>query len=260
MSRRFITPDLLTHIRGSMNDHEWAVLRDVAATRLATATQLQTLNALRIDMDVRRFRRLLKRLHEQDVLFRLERTVGGKKFGSAAFVYGVGVVGQRLLGMQPRRPWTPRPSWLAHALQTTSLYVQLRTAEHSRQLTLTRFEAEPECWRNYRGPGGGTIDIKPDAYVEVEVGDYLDRYFVEVDMATESPTTLRNKADAYAAYRLSGHEQTRTGAFPLVLWLVPDDHRRLVVQKVIARQADEVGLHDVATFDRATQVFIEEPP
>lgn len=260
MNRPPINLDHLTTLQGSMSDNEWAVLRDVAATRLATATQLQTLHAVRSDLDVRSFRRLLKRLHEQDVLFRLDRLVGGKKFGSAAYTYGVGVVGQRLLGLQPRRPWTPRPSWLAHALKTSSVYVDLRIAEANKQLVLKTFESEPTCWRSYRGPGGGIIDIKPDAYVVVEVGDYVDRYFLEIDMATESPTTLKNKMDAYCAYWMSQTEQQRIGVFPLVLWLVPSEARAQVVRRVVARQGDAAQLHDVTTFESATRLFIEEPP
>lgn len=261
MSRqRYLTALQLASLQGAMTANGWAVLRDVATMRLATASDLQTLQALRAPVPVRSFRGLLRRLDDQGVLFRLDRTVGGRKAGSAGFVYGVGLAGQRLLGERPRRLWTPRPSWLAHALASSHLYVSLRQAEAQRSLALERFEAEPICWRSFTLPGGGTIAVKPDAFVRLDVGEFTDSFFVELDMGTESPATLARKADVYADYRTAGIEQTEHGVFPWVLWLVPDEQRAAVVHTVIDRQGEAAQLHRVATQAQALAAFLSEPP
>jgi hypothetical protein len=243
-----------------MTPTEWAVLRDVATTRLATASQLETLQALRTPMHVRSFRRLLERLNARQVLFRLDRVIGGRRAGSSGFVYGIDVVGQRLLNHPPRRPWTPRPSWLEHALQTTELYVELKQAEALGRLALTTFQAEPECWRTFEAPGGGIVALKPDAFIELEHGEYFDRFFIEIDMATESPTTLRGKAKAYLAYLGSGTEQAKGEVFPFVAWLAPTDERAAVIADAVVTADQTQTLHRVGTFDRAVETLLDDPP
>jgi len=262
MSRNpYITPSSLVSLHDSMSAEEWAVMHDVETMRLATAGHLQRLHALRTELRVRSFRRLLQRLHDKQVLFRLgERTVGGRRGGSAGWVYGIGIAGQRLLQHPPRRPWTPRPSWLAHALAAGHLYVELREAEAVRRLTIDTFESEPKCWRHYEALGGGIIDLKPDAFIRLVGGDYEDSFFVEWDTGTESPSTLSRKLDVYTAAWKTGQEQAETGVFPFVLWLVPDERRADLMRTVIVRQHDAAQLHRVATHDQALNAFIEEPP
>lgn len=252
------TTHYLANLQGEMTPTEWAVLRDVATTRLASAQQLETLQALREPMHARSFRRTLERLHEQHVLFRLDRIIGGRRAGSSGFVYGVDVVGQRLLNQSPRRPWTPRPSWLNHALQTSELYVQLRQAEAQQRLTLTGFQPEPDCWRTYEAPGGGIVDLKPDAYAELVIGDYQDHYFLETDMATESSATLRRKAAAYQAYFDSNVEQRTHGVFPFVLWLAPHAERAGEIADAVCGHKPE--LHRVSTFARFIESVLDDPP
>jgi hypothetical protein len=199
------------------------------------------------------------------VLSRLEgRRVGGKRAGSAGFVYVVGPAGQRLLAAEQaqtvRRTWTPRPSWLKHALAVSHLYVELRQLEHAGELALKVFEAEPRSWRSYTRAGMATM-LKPDAFIELMVGDYLDSYFVEADCGTESTSTLARKLDAYAAYWQSGTEQRQHDVFPKVLWLAPSVKRRHVITAVAQRQPAETWqLHQVAVYDQATAIFCGQPP
>jgi hypothetical protein len=260
-SSRYVTPTALAELHDRMLPDEWAVMHDVATMRLATTLQLQQLNALRSSVHVRSFRRLLQRLHEHQLLFRLERTIGGRRAGSAGYVWGVGLAGQRLLGDQsPRRPWTPRPSWLAHALASSELYVKLRSLEARQRLAIDTFEPEPACWRSYSGPGGGMVDLKPDAFVRLAVGKYLDSYFVEIDCGTESPATLARKAAVYADYLDSGVEQAKRGVFPKVLWLAPTRARVAVIQRAIDRETATSELHVITTQDKALGVLLSDPP
>jgi hypothetical protein len=57
----------------------------------------------------------------------------------------------------------------------------------------------------------------------------VDRWFIEVDLGTESLPTLLRKCGQYETYRASGIEQADYGVFPLVLWFftVPERAERL---------------------------------
>jgi hypothetical protein len=125
-------------------------------------------------------------------------------------------------------------------------------AERAGTFERMTFTAEPACWRTFFGPGGGRLTLKPDAYVRLQLGRYEDHWFVEVDRSTESRSTLARKADSYRAYWQSGTEQARTGVFPRVIFLVPDDARREVITEVLSRQPAEVWpLFVVARADEA---------
>jgi hypothetical protein len=261
----YVTAGRLGALRWSLDREQWAVLHDVDTMRVASTLDLQALHALRQELRVRPFRYLVKGLADSGVLSRLEgRSVGGKRAGSAGFVYVVGPAGQHLLAAeqsQPvRRGWTPRPSWLKHALAVSHLYVELRQLEHAGSLTLRAFEAEPRSWRSYTDAGAANV-IKPDGFIELGIGDYFDSYFIEVDCGTESTSTLGRKFEAYAAYWRSGLEQRQHGVFPKVLWLAPSDKRRLVIGGVAGRQQPEARqLHQVVRYDQATAVFRGQPP
>jgi hypothetical protein len=260
-----VTATRLAALRWSLDDEDWAVLHDVARMRVAAALDLQALHGLRQELRVRPFRHLLKGMADRGVLTRMEgRSIGGKKAGSAGFVYVVGPAGQRLLAReesQPvRRTWAPRPSWLKHALAVAHLYVDLRQLEHRDLVKLQAFDSEPGCWRSFRASAAASV-LKPDAYVEVAVGEFVDSYFIEVDCGTESPSTLARKFDTYAAYWQSGVEQRRRDVFPRVLWLAPTEKRRDVIAVVAARQPTTAqALHRVATYARFADVITGQPP
>ena len=55
---------------------------------------------------------------------------------------------------------------------------------------------------------------------------YEDRWFIEIDLSTESPSTIIGKCDRYRDYYRSGLEQKQFGVFPVVVWLVLDAGRR----------------------------------
>ncbi len=262
-SHHYVTTASVMELRCRLLAQDWAVLYDVGQMRLASALDLQGLAALRGDLQVRQFRRRLQHLFELGVLARLERRVGGPSSGSSGWVYGLGLAGQRLLdpagGSSVRKPWTPRPSWLTHALASSHLYVVLKTADHAGALHLLDYQPEPLCWRTFDDQDGSTT-LKPDGFVRFEVGEDIASVFIEVDCATESPATLGRKLDVYRRHWLRDAEQTEHGVYPEVLWLVPTDARRVVVERVVGRQpADAQALHRVARYDDALGVFIEPP-
>ena len=102
--------------------------------------------------------------------------------------------------------------------------------------------------------------LKPDAFVRFEVGDFVASVFVEVDMATESPTTLHTKLETYRRHWMTDAEQIEHEVYPEVLWLVPTAGRRRVLEKVIDRQPEETrALHRARLYDDSRAAFIEPP-
>jgi hypothetical protein len=153
-----------------------------------------------------------------------------------------------------RPPWTPRPSYLRHALSVSEIYVRLRESERSGEITLTRFDTEPACWRQYAGPGGSRLTLKPDALAVIDVGEFEDRYFIEVDCATEPGTRIRTKAREYVRYWHSGREEAEHGIFPFVAWMAPSPRRAaFLVETLATLPAEDWQLFVVATEEEAAE-------
>ena len=135
-----------------MDASHWAMLRDVGRLGVMTGRQLQWLHFEPSDSGRRLARKKLSQLSSWQVLTRLGRPLSGW-----GYVYAVGPAGQRLLHPDWNRyrpPWTPRPSYLRHALAVSNLYVGLRDAERRHPMTLAIFDAEPDCWRSFYGLAG----------------------------------------------------------------------------------------------------------
>lgn len=255
MTRCYVTTNYLTKLARSLTDRDRLVLATLVRVRLAQSDQLERLHFG--DVTRRQARQALAGMVARRLVRRLPRTVGGVRAGSAGYVYTLDSAGARLSAPQerhPRRPVTVGTAFLAHGLSVTELYVRLVEADRCGTLGPTEFTTEPACWRSFAGPGGGRVTLKPDAYLKVRLGQYEDQWFVEVDRSTESTATLRRKCDAYRRYWQTGAEQARSGVFPRVLFLVPDDKRYRTLVEVFGRQpADAWPLFTVARFDQAVE-------
>lgn len=244
-----------------------------AVARLTVVSGAQIINLFFLDIPdastrARRSRRVLGRLVEQRVLTRLERTRpgGGAGGGSLSWSYVLGPVGRRIVAYWageglPRSRATEEPSvaWTAHRLAVSDLYVQLRQAEREGRIELLAFDAEPAAWRSYTRLGGAPGVLKPDAYVEVGFRDWIDSFFVERDLGSERRGQLARQHRAYGEYQRSGVEQSNTGVFPAVVWIVPDA-KRVALFEDIARGLPEQlrSLFTVVTSDNALGVFCGE--
>ncbi|MGH2554565.1 MAG: replication-relaxation family protein [Actinomycetota bacterium] len=241
------------------------IVQTLGRVRVANARQLQRAHFFSSTplSNARSSRATLARLARWRVVARLDRRVGGVRSGSAGYVYSLDVVGRRLLeGMRPvgtgrfRRPWTPSATFLHHALAVTELYVRLLEAERGGHLEVLTYDAEPDCWRTFTGPGGEAVVVKPDAYVRIGVGAFEEHAFVEVDRGTESARALGIKLDRYRAYWASGREQQGNDVFPRVVWLVPDAKRHDQLVDVASRQPAEAWrLFKVARFEDAVSAL-----
>jgi hypothetical protein len=257
--RSYITARRVAAIESGLKPIQRALLDDVARLNVASGRQLRRLQYRPTD-NARRMARLdLANLVEHRVLARLERRIGGQRSGSEGFVYALDVAGQRLTsgpGAKLRYPWTPGNHHLRHALAVSELYVAIRETEAHSDIRMERFDAEPRSWRFYRGPGGSSSVLKPDAYLIMASSGYDDSWFIEMDRSTEPLTVITAKARAYCRYWQSGREQSREGVFPTVLWVVPDDQRRTAVINALASiPAEHWQLFRVITFDRAAEAI-----
>lgn len=262
---RVSVPQLVALAEG-MPARDRLVVETVARLTLVSGGQLAELLFGEIPRPVtrhRRARRVLARLVAERLLDQLERRQGGTRGGSSSWIYGLGPAGRRLVAYwageglpRSRSLHEPGAAWTAHTLAVSDLYVQLRQAERAGRLELLAFDTEPECWRTYMRLGGATRVLKPDAYVRLGVGEFEDSFFIEVDLASERRGQLTRQHHAYSEYFRAGVEQTRTGVFPGVLWLVPDAKRAALLEDIQRRLPEQARrLFMVATFDRALEAF-----
>jgi hypothetical protein len=188
----------------------------------------------------------LAALHEARILHRLERRIGGARAGSSGFIYGLGPIGRRLLEMQ-RGEGLPRGSgqfeanagFVDHALCVSEVWARLH--EHLRDPLLGEphahidYRVEQAAWRHYLDAYGAPLTLKPDVELRLTRGGYEDRWWLEVDRATERRATIRRKLNAYVAYYRTGVEQQRSGLFPLTAWLSISAERARVLEEVIGQ-------------------------
>jgi hypothetical protein len=231
------------HVRTRLTDRDLEVLRSLYQLRLLTARQVQRLHVFGESSSTRtrRTRALLQRLSDLSVVVRLERRIGGVQPGSTAHVYGLSGLGLAVLdvqgpyGRRRRTVWETKPYFARHVLTVSELCVALAERTRTDHVELIAFDGEPACWRRFSGPAGAAVTLKPDAFMQVGIGEFERHAFVEVDMATESLPTVARKCQSYEAYWRSGIEQRTHGVWPLVVWLVPNADRLNKVRDVIGR-------------------------
>ncbi|WP_285250218.1 replication-relaxation family protein [Pseudarthrobacter sp. fls2-241-R2A-168] len=215
-----------------------SVLQTVRHFRQLTTSQLRRIHYRSGTPDGQRVRscRHLKRLTELGYLKRM----WGAYNGSAEYVY-------QLASTKAR---TPEP----HTLDIAELYVQLSLSDQSENLgepgsharqPLT-FLTEPWCHTRV-----GHVQLKPDAAIEIGAVSY----WVEVDRGAEWESQLTAKMRRYVQAIDSG-AWPADRAFPLVLWLVPDEARKRYLEDII-HKLGESELFAVVLFDDAARLLTE---
>lgn len=228
-----------------LTPRDWLILSSVDRVRLLTGSQLERLAFSDLtgrSQSVVRWR-VLKRLVDWRVLLPLPRRIGGITRGSGAIPYaldsaGISLVASALTARNTasmRRFSVPGERFIRHVLGVSELYVQLVESTRVDALQLEEFRAEPLAWV----PDGLGNLLKPDAFCSVSCGEVIDDWFIELDLATEHIPTLRRKLDAYLSYRERG-QTGPNGVMPRVLFMVPDEHRKEVIRRLI-EQLPEPG-------------------
>jgi hypothetical protein len=248
MSRSYLTAKRLALLERTLTPRDRAIIESLDRLRVATTDQLKRLHFadLTAHSASRQAPKALARLADAHIVTKLERQLGGARAGSKAAVWSLDVAGQRLAavcgpagGRLTRRPWTPSVAFLAHRLAVSECFVTLAERCRVGDARLLDFDAEPLSWRCYASPYGGTSTLKPDAFCRVAVGDFERGTFIEIDRATEAPSTITGKLRAYRQYWETGREQERRGYFPRVTFAVPDEDRRAVVAGLFDAQPEE---------------------
>jgi hypothetical protein len=230
-----------------LDERDRAILATLADFRLAQGDQLRRLHLAGVDP--RSGRRTLARLQHLGLISRLERRIGGKRGGSDGSLFHLTSNGVRLVrpDRPARSPWPVSPQFQDHTLAVTELYAGLAEVHRARLATLSSFI--PEAERRFTGLFGQPVVIRADAFIRLDGPDYFDLFFIEVDLGTESPATIRRKAASYFAYYVTGREQaTSGGVFPKVVFLAatPEQAGRLTAALMTsppaARRLTSVGV------------------
>lgn len=234
---RRVRPALAESIIASLSPTEVVLVQDLGRLRLASGGQIQRLHFEATSSGQRQARRTLTGLSERRVLARLGRSIGGRRAGSAGYVYTLDVVGQRLIHPEGdmRRPWLSSTGFVRHAVMVSECYVQLVEAERSGQMELDSFEPEPACWRPFVNRRGSHEVLKPDGFAVVAIGEFEDRWFVECDRGTEDIPRVLAKCRRYVQYWQTGKE----AVFPRVLWVTTRGERAAALARALSRLPEE---------------------
>ena len=207
--------------------------------------------------------RCLKKLKELGLIDTLSRRIGGVRAGSGSLIWYLSHAGERLLRLHDqkeaanRRFFEPSPYFLAHTLAVAEVSIQLTELCRKYQMELAELQPEPECWRSY-SDRGICLSLKPDLYAITVSGEYEDRWFLEIDLDTESPTKVIEKCRRYHQYYRSGLEQKESGVFPLTVWIVPDtDRKQHLLEHIRAAFDKQPRLFAVITADELEELICQ---
>jgi hypothetical protein len=239
-------------IARTLTDQDRSVIEVLDIVRMASGGQLRRLLWADTVTGHRLARHHLAKLTRLRVLARLGRQIGGVRGGSSGHVYTLDVLGQRLADAERvgriRRPSTPSDAFVDHAIATSETYVGLLLAEAANHIELVGFDAEPDCWRRFTGPGGRDQTLKPDAFAQWRDAEWESAAFFEIDLGTENPGRLTRKAHAYVTYHRTGIELQALGLFPEVIWITPSERRVEVIRRALDELDPESrGLFSVTT-------------
>jgi hypothetical protein len=219
----------LEQLDRTLPERDRAVLDLVAVHRFLTTRQLERFvftGHASEDTGARVARKVLARLERSLLLAPLDRRIGGVRSGSSARIWQLTSGAARLLrddGVNFRRP-DPSPRFLAHCLAVGDVHLALRDLQTTLPVTID-VEVEPDSWRPFTGPSGERRTLQPDLAAVVHAQTFDERWFLEMDLSTESLNTLLKKCGQYEAYRATGIEQANHGAFPLVWWIMTNPER-----------------------------------
>lgn len=251
--RRRISRQQLEEISTSLSDRDIQVTTSIQRYRYLMTSQLQRLHftdAATPTAALRAASRCLKRLREMGIIDHLSRRIGGVRAGSGSLVWYITHAGERLIYLRTqaltpaKRFFEPSPYFLSHTLAVADVAVELtELCRETRGMKLSVLQPEPECWRTY-SEYGNVLALKPDLFAITQSGQYEDRWFMEVDLATESPNKIIGKCEKYHKYYRSGLEQKEAEVFPLTVWIVPTRDRK---ERLIA--------HIREAFDKQPRLF-----
>lgn len=235
---RRLSRQALERLKTDLPERDHAVLELVAAHRFLTTGQLERFaftGHASAESASRTARRVLARLERTLLLSSLERRIGGVRAGSGARIWQLTPGAARLLrddGVNFRRA-NPSPRFLLHCLAVGDVHLLLRGLHDVHRHV--EVQVEPASWRPFTGAGGERRTLQPDLAALLSTPGFDERWFLEVDLGTESLPTLLRKCAQYEAYRATGIEQAEHDAFPLVWWILTNEERAERLASTIKR-------------------------
>lgn len=243
MTTTRVTTHQLERLSSELTGTDRALIALLAKLHLATGNQLtRAVWPAASPATARSARRSLKRLVEWRVLARLDRRVGGLGRGSSSYTYALDVAGQRLLRLEgsPRRPHLPGPPMWRHALMVTEVYVRVLESLAGTDRRLVEWEGEPTSWRDFSGPYGDLVRLKPDGFLRIDGPKFADYYWLEADTGTQSRSVLRAKLHAYRRHASSGLEQLgHDGVYPQIVFVTRTPARQSVIVDIFGELPTE---------------------
>lgn len=256
----------LLELDSRLGERDRELLRAVQKYHYLMTGQIQRLlftDAANSSAGLRAASRSLKKLSGFGLVDSLSRRIGGVRAGSGSLIWYLAHAGERLLRLHDdqaspvRRHFEPSPYFLAHTLAVAETAVRLLETCRKHGPEMTALQLEPECWRTYSN-AGVSISLKPDLYAATMSEEYEDRYFIEVDLDTESPAKIIEKCRKYHAYYHSGLEQEASGMFPLTVWIVPGISRKEKLIRYLKETFDkQPKLFAVITCDELEHLILE---
>lgn len=256
----------LQEIDSRLGERDRQLLIAVQKYRYLMTGQVQRLlftDATNPSAGLRAASRNLKKLDEFGLVHSLSRRIGGVRAGSSSLIWYLTHAGERLLRLHDtkafpvRRHFEPSAYFLAHTLAVAETSIRLTEICREHEPQITALQLEPECWRTYSN-AGVSLSLKPDLYAATTTEEYEDRYFIEVDLDTESPAKVVEKCQKYHAYYRSGLEQEESEMFPLTVWMVPSITRKEKIIRHLREAFDKhAKLFAIITSDELEQLILE---
>lgn len=237
----------------SLGSRDKEILRAIQRHHYLMSGQVQRLlftDAASSSAALRAASRNLKKLKSLGLIDSLSRRIGGVRAGSGSLIWHITHAGERLLRLHGCKPYAskrffePSPFFLAHTLAVAEASIRTLEICKTAKLELSVLQPEPECWRSY-SEHGRQVSLKPDLYAAITSPEYEDRYFIEIDLDTESPAKVIEKCGRYHTYYRSGLEQKQHGMFPLTVWIVPS-----------AKRKEHLTAHIRSAFHKQPRLFI----
>lgn len=239
-----------------LSDRDFDVLTSLRQAKYLLTHQIERLhfaNTATHASTIRATANAMRKLKGYGLVRHFPRPVGGIRAGSSSYIWYLTEAGQRLLNLKNHSGQSRRshrylePSYLhvRHTLAISECFVQLVMIEKThRKITLKDIQWEPECWRPYTKDSHDQM-LKPDLFAVVNNGGYEDRWFIEIDLATEAMPVVMDKCRRYYHYYQTGKEQKEHQVFPITVWIVPDDKRKQLMKDTVKE-----------TFGSAAKLFV----
>lgn len=243
MEQRISRKQLMS-LKTYLSEKDLAIISEIRRYHFLTTNQIKRLyyyTGSTSTANLRAASKCLKRLREKGLIAPLERRIGGVQAGSSSLVWHLTEPGERLLWLDahdqkhPRKRFEePSQTFLTHTLAVAEFAVQLIVAGRDENgHEIKQLDPEPYCWRFYTYNGEKAV-LKPDLYTVLRDGRHSLFCYIEIDLGTESRAQLVRKCQMYYDHYLSGDDLDRIGISPLVVWIMPNEERKLALEKRIA--------------------------